>query len=150
MKTKDEILSLLFFERGSSDSTRKSYTRTVNVFEKVTGLTLPEMLTIAEDQEDNNVSWKNRDLRTWLITYRKYVYENYKKRTAKSYLTLVISVFRHFEITVEKLPYFSTVSATPSIPINPDLLVDRDVLRLSAYLPSLSLHILDVGLSYCQ
>jgi integrase len=39
-------------------------------------------------------------------------------------------VFRHFEITVEKLPYFSTVSATPSIPINPDLLVDRDVLRL--------------------
>jgi integrase len=130
MKTKEEILSLLFFERGSSDSTRKSYTRTVNVFEKVTGLTLPEMLTIAEDQEDNNVSWKNRDLRTWLITYRKYVYENYKKRTAKSYLTLVISVFRHFEITVEKLPYFSTVSATPSIPINPDLLVDRDVLRL--------------------
>ena len=130
MKTKEEILSLLFFERGSSDSTQKSYTRTVNVFEKVTGLTLPEMLTIAESQEDNNVSWKNRDLRKWLITYRKYVYENYKKRTAKSYLTLVVSVFRHFEITVEKLPYFSTVSATPSIPIDPDLLVDRDVLRM--------------------
>ena len=130
MKTKDEILSLLFFERGSSDSTQKSYTRTVNVFEKVIGLTLPEMLTIAESQEDENISWKNRDLRRWLITYRKYVYEHYKKRTAKSYLTLVISVFRHFEITVEKLPYFSTVSATPSVPINPDLLVDRDVLRL--------------------
>ena len=130
MKTKDEILSLLFFERGSSDSTQKSYTRTINLFEKVINLTLPEMLDIAESQEDENISWKNRDLRKWLITYRKYVYENYKKRTAKSYLTLVVSVFRHFEITVEKLPYFSTVSATPSVPIDPDLLVDRDVLRM--------------------
>ena len=130
MKTKTEILSLLFFERGSSQSTQKSYTRTINLFEKVIGLTLPEMLSIAEDQEDNNVSWKNRDLRRWLITYRKYVYEHYKKRTAKSYMTLVISVFRHFEITVEKLPYFSTVGAIQSTPINPDLLVDRDVLRM--------------------
>ena len=59
MKTKTEILSLLFFERGSSQSTQKSYTRTINLFEKVIGLTLPEMLHIAETQEDNNVSWKN-------------------------------------------------------------------------------------------
>lgn len=88
------------------------------------------MLDIAETEEDKNISWKNRQLRKWIITYRKYVYENYKKSTAKSYLTLMISVFRHFEITVEKLPYFSTVSAIQPTPINPDLLVDRDILRL--------------------
>ena len=130
MKTKEEILNLMFFERGSSISTQQSYTRTVNLFEKIIGLPLPEMLDIAETEEDKNISWKNRQLRKWIITYRKYVYENYKKSTAKSYLTLMISVFRHFEITVEKLPYFSTVSAIQPTPINPDLLVDRDILRL--------------------
>ena len=60
----------------------------------------------------------------------QYNSTNYKKKTAKSYLTLLISVFRHFEITVERLPYFSTVSAIESTPIDPDLLVDREILKL--------------------
>lgn len=130
MKTKDEILRQMFFERGSRESTQKSYHTAIKRFENLIGLSLPEMMKIAETEEDNNIAWKRRHLRKWIIKYRTNVYDELTKTTAKSYLTLVISVFRHFEITVEKLPYFSTVSANQPIPINPELLVDKDILKL--------------------
>ena len=124
------LLNRMFKERNSSESTRITYWRSVNFFEDLTGKGIIEMLEIAETEEENNIRWKNCHLRKWLIKYREWCYKKYKIRTAKLYVTAIITLFRHYEVTVEHLPYYSTTNAQPSIPINPDLMVDRDILKL--------------------
>ena len=122
MKTTDEILDQLFHERNSSPRTQETYTRCTHYFEEIIGEPLPTILNIAETEEENNISWKNSSLRKWLIQYRKWCYETYKKSTAETYYIPILTIFRHFEITVNRLPYFSTKHTQRPTPINPDLI----------------------------
>ena len=127
---KDELLENYFTERNLSQSAQVIYRRCVRYFENITGTSIIDCLNIADTEEENNIRWKNTHLRKWLINYRKWCYENYKKSTAHLYYVTIIGLFRHYEITVETLPRFSTKQTQPSIPINPDLMVDRDILKL--------------------
>lgn len=127
---KYHILQNLFQERNTSEGTQKIYWRSVNYFEKINHKKITECLQIAEKEEEKNIRWKNCSLRKWLIQYRKWVYETYKTSTARTYMTMIKTVFRHYDITIEKLPYFSTKQSNQSIPINPDELVDREILKL--------------------
>ena len=129
MKTTDEILDQFFYERNSSQSTRSNYTRGIKHFERFTGKTLPELLNIADNEEINNISWKNSTLRPLLIKYRIFLYNKYMKKTAKLYLTSVMSVFRHFEINIPNLPYFGMSNVKKSNPILPGELPDRELLK---------------------
>ena len=127
---KYHILQTLFNERNTSEGTQRIYWRSVKYFEEINNKTITECLEIAEQEEENNVRWKNCHLRNWLIKYRKYVFEKYKVSTARTYMTMIKTVFRHYDITIESLPYFSTKQSNQSIPINPDNLVDREILKL--------------------
>ena len=93
MKATDQILDQFFSERNSSQSTILNYTRAIKHFETFTGKTLSELLIIAENEEINNISWKNSTLRPLLINYRIYLFEKYMKRTAELYLQSVLTVF---------------------------------------------------------
>ena len=128
MKT-DEILEKFFHERNSSQSTITTYTRVVGIYEKFTGETLPNLLNIADDEEYNNIRWKNTDTRRYIITFREYLYGKYNVSTAKLYLTAIITIYRHFEITIPPLPYYSTKHARRTDPLLPEQLLDRDILR---------------------
>jgi integrase len=64
------------------------------------------------------------------MEYRRYCYTTYKKSTAETYYLPILTIFRHFEITINRLPYFSTKQTLQPTPIDPDLMVDRNVLRL--------------------
>ena len=129
MKTTEQILDQFFYERNSSHSTQVNYTRGITHFERYTGKTLPELLTIADNEETQNISWKNSTLKPLLIDYRRYLFEKYMKKTAELYLTAVLSIFRHFEINIPKLPYFSTRNVKKPIPILPHELPDRELLK---------------------
>jgi len=128
MKT-DEILEKFFHERNSSPSTITTYTRVVGIYEKFTGETLPNLLNIADDEEYNNIRWKNTDTRRYIITFREFLYGKYNVSTAKLYLTAIITIYRHFEITIPPLPYYSTKHARRTEPLLPEQLLDRDILR---------------------
>ena len=129
MKTTDQILSQFFYERNSSESTITNYTRGIKHFEKYTGKTLPELLNIADAEETQNINWKNSTLRPILIDYRRYLFEKYMKKTAELYLTAVLSIFRHFEINIPRLPYFSMANVKKPTPILPNELPDRELLK---------------------
>ncbi|WP_407431765.1 tyrosine-type recombinase/integrase [Methanobrevibacter sp.] len=129
MKTTDQILSQFFYERNSSQSTILNYSRGIKHFENYTGKTLPELLNIADAEETNNISWKNSTLRPLLIDYRIYLFDKYMKRTAELYLMSVITVFRHFEINIPRLPYFSMANVKKPTPILPNELPDRELLK---------------------
>ena len=128
MKT-DEILERFFHERNSSQSTITTYTRVVGIYEKFTGETLNTLLDMADDEEYNNIRWKNTDTRRYIITFREFLYGKYNVSTAKLYLTAIITIYRHFEITIPPLPYYSTKHARRTDPLLPEQLLDRDILR---------------------
>ena len=129
MKNTETILEKFFHERNSSQSTITNYTRIVGIYEKFTGKTLPELLDIADDEEYNNIRWKNTHTRRYIMEYRDYLYGKYNVSTAQLYLTAILTIYRHFEITIPPLPYYSTKHARRTEPLRYDQLLDRDILR---------------------
>ena len=123
------ILEQLFTERNSSPSTRTTYTRSCRYYENITGHTIQECLDIADDEEYNNIRWKNTQTREWILAYREWVYSKYNVSTAQLYLTAIITIYRHFEITIPPLPYFSKKGLKKTAPINYNDLPDRELLQ---------------------
>ena len=122
------ILEQFFQERNSSQSTQTTYTRSCRYYEKFTNHTIKECLDIADDEEYNNIRWKNTQTRKWLLSYREWLYNEYNVSTAQLYLTAILTIYRHFEITIPPLPYFSKKGLKHSTPINYNDLPDRDLL----------------------
>ena len=124
-----EILERLYLERNSSPSTQTTYNRSCRYYETLTQHTIQECIDIADKEETNNIRWKNTQTRQWILTYREWLYNKYNISTAQLYLTAIITIYRHFEITIPPLPYFSKKGLRHSTPINYDDLPDRDLLR---------------------
>ena len=122
------ILEQFFKERNSSKSTQTTYTRAVKYYEKHTDKSIKECLDIADDEEYNNLRWKNTRTRKWILAYREWLYSEYNVSTAQLYLTAIITIYRHFEITIPPLPYYSTKHARRSASINYSDLPDRQIL----------------------
>ena len=122
------LLEQLHHERNHSRSTIITYDRSVRYYEKHTGHTMQECLDIADDEEYENIRWKNTKTREWLLSYREFLYGKYNVSTAQLYLTAIITIYRHFEITVPPLPYYSTKHLNRTSPINYSDLPDRQIL----------------------
>ena len=129
MNTTD-IIHKFCKDRNSSKNTEYAYLQSIRIFEKHINQDIHAILYLAEMEQEKNINWRNTTIRNYLINFRRYLYENYKKNTAHMHLTRVIALFRHYEIEIGTLPYYSTKKAEPSIPINPDLLIDREILQL--------------------
>ena len=125
----EQILNQIFHERNISERTCKAYIISMRYFENITCETLPTMLNIAETEEENNIRWKNCQLRKWLIQYRDWLSKKYKLKTLNLYLSTIIIVFRHHDITVEQLPYFSTKTVKQSEYIYPEDLPTKKIIK---------------------
>ena len=123
------LLEQMFKERNSSKGTQNTYTQSVRFYEKLTGHTIDELIQIADHEETHNIRWKNTRTRQWLIEYRQWLHEKYYISTAQLYLTAVMVVYRHYEINIPKLPYFSKKHLKKSPPINYNDLPDREILN---------------------
>ena len=127
--TTQEILDQIYKERNISWRTQQGYRLSTKYFENLTGKTLEEMITIAETEEDNNIRWKNCQLRKWLINYREWLSNRYKLKTLNLYLSVIIIIFRHHDITVEQLPYFSTKTLPQSEYIYPEDIPTKQIIK---------------------
>ena len=124
----DMILEQLHPERNHSQSTIQTYGRSCRYYETLTGHTIQECLDIADDEEYNNIRWKNTQTRKWILQYREWLYHEYNVSTAQLYLTVILTIYRHFEITIPPLPYYSKKGLRKSAPINYSDLPDRQIL----------------------
>jgi len=123
------MLKRLFTERHSSHSTQITYTRSCRYYEQLTQHSIEECLQIAEDEEINNIHWRNTQTRKWILAYREWCYDNYNVSTAQLYLTAILTIYRHFELTIPPLPYYSTKHSKRTPPINYKDLPDREILQ---------------------
>lgn len=122
------ILEQIAKERNHSPSTMRTYRQSVTPYEQLTGHSIQELLDIADDEEYNNIRWKNTQTRKWLLKYREWLYKEYNVSTAQLYLTCIMTIYRHFEITIPPLPYYSTKGLRKTAPINYEDLPDRQIL----------------------
>ena len=122
------ILEQLQRERNLADNTLQVYNRSTRYYEELTDHTIRELLDIADDEETDNIRWKNTQTRKWILEYRDWLYTNYNVSTAQLYLTAILTIYRHFEITIPPLPYYSTKHSRRTPPINYNDLPDRQIL----------------------
>ena len=125
----DDIIKKFHRERNHSLSTIQNYNRSIRYYEQLTGHTIKELLEIADQEETNNIRWKNTRTREWLLEYRNYLYNNYNISSAETYLTAIITIYRHHEITIPTLPYMSKTGYQKTPPINYSDLPDRTILQ---------------------
>ena len=123
-----KLLERFFKERNHAESTKLSYRRSIKYYEEITQTPIEDCLRICEQEEINNLSWRNSQTRKWILSYREWLYNEYNVSTAQLYLTAVITIYRHFEYTIPPLPYYSTKNAKRTPPINYCDLPDREIL----------------------
>ena len=122
------ILEQLQRERNLSNNTLQVYKRSCRYYQTITDHTIQELLDIADDEEYTNIRWKNTKTRQWILEYRDWLYNKYNVSTAQLYLTAILTIYRHFEITIPPLPYYSTKHSKRTPPINYNDLPDRTIL----------------------
>ena len=91
-------LEKFFKQRNSSQSTRTTYTRSVRYYEELTGHTITECIDIADQEEYNNIRWKNTKTREWILEYRDYVYPHLQNGYDHSLLQRVYVVQVHYKL----------------------------------------------------
>lgn len=108
MKDRDEeILKELIMTRNLSERTGKVYKTTINKYTEFTGLSLTKLFEEAEKEEDLKIPWKKSKLRKRLLEYRVFLYDHHMLSTAKLEFSRVLTIYRHFEISLQKLPPIS-------------------------------------------
>ena len=124
----ESLLQTYFLEKNSSANTQRIYTKVVSLFEEHTGKTLPEVIDIAE-AEEQKVKWQKSTLYHYLISFRKHLYENFQPSTAKMYFTVIKAIIKHFDINILTLKGFSTTKYK-KVELTPEDIITQEELKL--------------------
>ena len=95
-------------DKQLSKSTIGLYSACVQLYEKLNNSTLDNLIEEADYEEEEKIRWKRRKLKTRLLEFRKYLFENLSEGTANRYLSCIKTIYRHFEIELQDLPSFAS------------------------------------------
>lgn len=129
MIDRETLIHTFFHERGSSERTKQGYDIQIKKYEEFTKLPINELIDLAEKEENQNIRWKNTKTREYLINYREYLYSNFSLGSAQIYFSRILTVYRHFEIEIPKLPFYSAKNTYHYAPILYDDLPDKKILQ---------------------
>ena len=127
MKTNEDILNEMHISKNHAENTRNKFRVTMDSYTAFNGMTLHELLTEADLEEEKSIRWKRRTLKRRLMEYRRHlVDENYTKNTIQTYMTNVLTFYRFFDIELQKLPSMTFSDEEPIRYVN---LPDKEILR---------------------
>ena len=113
MKSDAELLEYLQKTRNISDNTLTSYKTYIKEYSKVNhNMFMVNLIKEAEQEEDEGIRWKHRKIKQRLMQYRAYLYDTHAYSTAKSRFGKILTVYRHFDIEIHKLPPINTRNDT--------------------------------------
>ncbi|WP_405287631.1 site-specific integrase [Methanobrevibacter sp.] len=93
--------------RNLAERTERLYRDIIEKYTRFFKTPLTVLLKEAETEEDQKISWKKRKLRKRLLEFRQYLYNNYMMSTAKMNFSKILTIYRHYEIELYKLPPIS-------------------------------------------
>lgn len=129
MKTDEELLEYLQKTRNISDNTLTSYRTYIKEYSKVNNrMYMVNLIKEAEQEEEDGIRWKHRKIKQRLLEYRAYLYDTHAYSTAKSRFEKILTVYRHFDIEIHKLPPINTRNDTTEHISFKDL-PNKDIIR---------------------
>ncbi len=124
----NEILQEIVLTRNLSERSEILYKRIIKLYTTFHQMSLQDLLTEAETEEEQGIRWKNRTLRKRLLSFRNHLYNNYMTSTAKMNFSKILTIYRHYEIEIYTLPPISTKKTTNSIIYFEDL-PNKEIIR---------------------
>lgn len=122
----DEKLLLQFQrERGILTETLYNYKSAIYIYTTLHEMDMYELIEEAETEEEQGIRWKHRKLKQKLLEFRTYLYETLTITTAKLYLTLIKTFYKHYEIEIHDLPSISEKHAKKNPPLLYDDLITK-------------------------
>lgn len=115
--------------RGLAPQSTRTYKQTLQHYSDFNEMTLTELLREAEEEEEQGKRWKHRTLRTRLIKYQNWLVQNFKYKTATTYMTKLKTWYFCYDIEIGKLPPINKKQANLSTPITYDDLPSKETLR---------------------
>ena len=128
-KTNKEILEEIHTIKGHRTNTIKNYNKAVKQYCQYHQMTLSELITEAETEEDQGIKWKHRRLKTRLISYRQYLIEHYSKKSINTYYSPIINIYQYYEIEIHHIPKIEDRRLQADAPISYKDLPDKEIIR---------------------
>jgi len=127
----EEIFQDFITSRNLKYQTINVYKSSIAIYKELNKLTLKELLTEAEKEEDNGIPWKRRKLKQRLVNLRLFLYQKYLYSTANIYLKQIQTIYRHYEIEIHPLPFISDRNVRKSKPVTYNDLPDHEIIKQS-------------------
>ena len=115
--------------RGISEKTTRNLRIILKHYTEFQQATIEELLTEADNEEEERIRWKNRTLKRRLINYQNYLRETMTINSAKFYIKSVKSFYRHHEIEIHNLPPFNLKNSILTEPISYKDLPDNKIIK---------------------
>lgn len=129
MITNEEYIEEYISTRGLSKATYQSTKLIMKHYSNFNEMSIHELLQEADLEEEQGIRWKKRKLKQRLIAYMNYTHETMKINSAKTYLRIIKSFYRHHEIEIQHLPPFNLKNANIVEPITYKDLPDKEILK---------------------
>lgn len=100
----DEVINDLIIMKNLKPNTIRNYHTSIELYTEIIGKNMKNLINEAIEEEDKNLSWRNRKIRNYLIKFKKHLNKYYRKGTIKKYYTTICSVYRSYEIEIHKIP----------------------------------------------
>ena len=125
----ENILEEIIETRNLNTSSIQLYQRVMTLYSQQNNTPIKTLLEEAEEEEEKMIRWKKRKLRTRLMKFRSCLYKRYLQPTAKRYFTCICTIYRDYDIEIQKLPPISKVNINSSKPINYTDLPDEEIIK---------------------
>lgn len=112
-----DLINQISKERNHTENTKKRFLLIGQLYSEYHNLSLKELLDEADEEEEQGIRWKKRTLRKRLIDFREHVHSQVLASTASMYFQNVLSIYRHFEIEIHDLPFFSDKNLKQNPPV---------------------------------
>ena len=113
MKPDEEYYLYFQKTRNIQDSTLRTYKIAVGEYCQYNQSTIHELLTEAEQEEEQGIRWKHRTLKKRLLEYRAYLYNTHASSTAQTRFTRLKAFYKHFDIEIHRLPPITNNTPIP-------------------------------------
>ena len=115
--------------RGLSQATHQKLYTQLNHYSNYQQATLHELLTEADNEEEQGIRWKHRRLKKRLTDYMNHCKKHMILSSAKAYTSTAKAFYNHHEIEIGPLPKWNTRNANIPEPITPQDMLTKPIIR---------------------
>lgn len=128
-KKDEKLLNEFIKARNINKRTMHGYKNSIKIYTAFQKNSLVNLLKEADQEEIDQVRWKDRKLKQHLINFKSYLQTKYLFSTAKIHFQRILTIYRHFDIEIHELPPFNKKSCNQSAPITFKDLPTKKIIR---------------------